>query len=219
MPESQDNQAEHSRAAAQIDADVGVEHLADVYAEALLGAAKTADCTRAAIEEFDSLMDDVLDRFPKLEAVLSSGLVSPEEKIGVIDRVLGGRASATLLNFLKVVAHHGRLDCLRVIRDRLGELYDQMQGRIRVQVTTAAPVGGALTGKVAEGLRTALGAEPLVEQIVDPELIGGVVIRVGDTVYDGSIANQLNNVRQQMIDRSVHEIQSRRDRFSYPAGN
>ena len=58
-----------------------------------------------------------------------------------------------------------------------------------------------------------LGGEPLVEQVVDPTVIGGAVLRVGDVVYDGSVANQLQILRQQMIDRSVHEIQSRRDRF------
>ena len=67
------------------------------------------------IDEFDAVMAEVLDRFPKLEAVLASVLVSPEEKSAVIDRVLGGRVSPMLVNFLKVVAHHGRLDCLRAI--------------------------------------------------------------------------------------------------------
>ena len=52
-----------------------------------------------------------------------------------------------------------------------------------------------------------------------PALIGGAVLRVGDVVYDGSIANQLQIIRQEMIDRSVDEIQSRRDRFRNPAGN
>ena len=52
-----------------------------------------------------------------------------------------------------------------------------------------------------------------------PSLIGGVVLRVGDTVYDGSVARQLEQVREQMIDRSVHEIQSRRNRFGHSAGN
>ena len=54
---------------------------------------------------------------------------------------------------------------------------------------------------------------------VRPELIGGLVMRVGDTVYDGSISTRLNKLRQQMIDRSVHEIQSRRDRFRSPEGD
>ena len=54
---------------------------------------------------------------------------------------------------------------------------------------------------------------------VDPDLIGGIVLRVGDTVYDGSVATQLEQLREQMIDRSVHEIQSRRDRFRHSDGN
>ena len=58
-----------------------------------------------------------------------------------------------------------------------------------------------------------LDGEPVLETLEDPELIGGVVLRVGDTVFDGSVARQLEQLREQMIDRSVHEIQSRRDRF------
>ncbi len=219
MAESADITAEHARTAAQIEADVGVEHIADVYAKALLGAAESAGFTRAVLEEFNSLISDVLGRFPRLERILASTLVSSEEKVGVIERLFGGRASPTFVNFLKVVARHGRLDCLRVIHRRLGVLYDELRGRVRVTVATAAPVNDALATRIAESLRSVLGAEPVVDQAVDPELIGGVVIRVDDTVYDGSIANQLQIVRQQMIDRSVHEIQSRRDRFSYPAGN
>jgi len=71
--------------------------------------------------------------------------------------------------------------------------------------------------KVQSQLRPLLGREPVVEHRVEPGLIGGAVVRVGDTIYDGSIATQLENLREQMIDRSVHEIQSRRDRFRPPA--
>ncbi len=219
MSEFHDSQAEHARTAAKIDADVGVEHVADVYAKALLGAAESAGQTVSVLEEFDELVTGVLDRHAKLEAVLASGLVSPEEKVGIIERVFGGRALPLLVHFLQVVARHGRLDCLRAIHRQSRALYDKLRGRIPVRVTTAEPLGSTLAAGIADRLRAVLGAEPIVEQVVDPELIGGVVVRVGDTVYDGSVANQLQQLRQQMIDRSVHEIQSRRDRFSYPAGN
>jgi len=219
MAESKDITGEHAQTAAQIDADVGVEHIADVYAKALLSAAEGAGFTRTVLEEFDSLIAEVLDSFPKLEAILASGLVSIDEKAGILERLFDGRMSPTFVNFLKVVARHDRLDCLRVIHCRLGVLYDELQGRVQVQVATAAPVGDELAAGIAEKLRRGLNAEPVVEQIVDPELIGGVIVRVGDTIFDGSVANQLKLIRQQMIDRSVHEIQSRRDRFRYPAGN
>ena len=219
MSEFDDVNAEDARTAAQIEADVGMEHIAGVYAKALLGAAENAGFTQTVLDEFDSLLADVLDHYPRLEAVFSSGLISAEEKAGVVDRVLGGRASATFVNFLKVVAHHGRLECLRAIYRQTHELFNELRGRVRVEVATAAPVRDDLAANIGRSLQAALGAEPMVEQVVDPELIGGVVVRVGDTVYDGSVANQLKIIRQQMIDRSVHEIQSRRDRFRYPAGN
>jgi len=219
MADSKDPNADHARAATQIQPEVGVEHVADVYADALLGAAEDAGSTRQVLEEFDVLVAEVLPRHPKFDAILASDLVSPDEKTGIIDRVLKGVASPLFVNFLKVVARHGRLDCLRAIRRRAGDLHDRQRGRIRVQLTTATPLSDDQTGRLAESLRDALGGEPVVQQLADPELIGGAVLRIGDTVYDGSVANQLKVVRQQMIDRSVHEIQSRRNRFRDSAGN
>ncbi len=210
---------DEAKAVAEWHADVGVEHVATVYAEAVLGAAESAGQAEALLAELDSLVADVLDRFPAFEQTLGSALLSHEEKVGILDRVLGGRASPRLLSALKVISHHGRLDCLRAIHLRLHELFDERRNRIRVTFTTAAPVDEALAARVAAQLRQALGGEAILERTVDPGLIGGAVLRVGDTVYDGSIAAQLEIVRKQMIDRSVHEIQSRRDRFRNPAGN
>ena len=219
MAESRDITAEDARTAAQIEADVGVEHVARVYAKALLDAADGAGRTAAAVEEFDAFLGEVLDRFPKIEAVLASALVSIEEKSCILDRTLGDRVSPLLLSFLKVVARHGRLDCLRAIHRQTHVLYDKLRNRIPVSLTTAAPLSPAAADRIVDRLRAKLGGEPIIQQQTDPELIGGAVLRVGDTVYDGSIANQLHNLRQQIRDRSAHEIQSRRDRFRHSAGN
>ena len=94
-----------------------------------------------------------------------------------------------------------------------------MRGRFRVHVSTAAEFDGALKQRLADMLRGMLGGEPVLEVSTRPELIGGIVLRVGDTVYDGSIATRLARIREHMIDRSVHEIQSGRDRFSIAEGN
>jgi F-type H+-transporting ATPase subunit delta len=219
MAETRDITAQDARTAAQIEADVGVEHIAGVYAKALLDTTERAGATAAVLEEFDALMTDVLDRFPRLEAVLASVLVSPEEKSALLDRLLGGRASAILLNFLKVVARHGRLDCLRAIHLTAHACYDKLRNRIPVRLSTATPLDAAALAGIAQSLQAKLGGEPVIQQEVDPGLIGGAVLRIGDTIYDGSVANQLQNLRQQMIEKSAHEIQSRRDRFRYPAGN
>ena len=128
--------------------------------------------------------------------------------------------SPLLVNFLKVVARHGRLDCLRAIHRQTHVLYDKLRNRIPVRLTTAAPLEpGDGSSRSPRACAPSWAASRFSNRRPIPSLIGGAVLRIGDTVYDGSIANQLQNLRQQMIDRSAHEIQSRRDRFRYPAGN
>ena len=219
MAESKDITAEHAQTAAQIEADVSVEHIATVYAQAFLAAAADAGQIPTLLAEFDSLVSDVLDRFPNFEAMLSSTMILYKETSASLDRVLGGRVSPLLLNFLKVLSRHGRLGCLRAIHRRVHVLYDILQNRVRVRLTTAAPLSAELASRLRIALRAKLGGEPVLELATDPQLIGGAVLRLGDTVYDGSIANQLQIIRQQMMDRSAHEIQSRRDRFRNSAGN
>jgi F-type H+-transporting ATPase subunit delta len=219
MAESRDITAQDARTAAQIEAEVGVEHIADVYAKALLDTVEKAGQTAAVIDEFDAVMAEVLDRYPKLEALLESALILPEEKSTVIDRIFGGHVSDVLVNFLKVVAHHGRLDCLRPIHHQTHDLYDKLRNRIPVTLSTATPLSAAAAQRIAKSLCDKLHGEPILQQRTDPALIGGAVIRIGDMVYDGSVANQLKNLREEMIQRTANEIQSRRDRFRYPAGN
>lgn len=199
--------------------DVGQRRLGQTYAQALYAAAQKAGQVEATVEQFESLIVDVLERQPAFEEVLTSGFVSHEEKATLLDRVLGKQAAPLVLNLLKVLAKNGRLNCLRAIGTALQEIHDEAQGKVRVAVTTAVPLEDAQAREIVVQMRQMLGKEPLLDKQINPDLLGGVVVRVGDVVYDGSVATQLNRVREQMINRSVHEIQSRRDRFSPAAGN
>jgi F-type H+-transporting ATPase subunit delta len=219
MAESADIIARDAQSAARLAPDVGREKVGEIYARALVAAAEHAGQSVAVLEELDAIVSEVFAQFPKLETVLGSLLVSPVEKSAVLDRVFAARISRLLLNFLKVVSRHGRLDCLRAIRHQARKLYEETQGNVRVRVTTATAVDPRQIEQIAATLAATLGKRPILQTVVDPALIGGVVLRIGDTVYDGSVANQLQSIRQQMIDRSVHEIQSRRDRFRYPTGS
>ncbi len=198
--------------------DVGAQQIAKVYAKAFMAVADGVGKIDEAVDQFDSLVVDVLNRFPGLEQLFASDL-SADDKTAIVHRVLGQQASPLFLNFLKVLANHGRLDVLKPIQREVHKLYDQLRNRIRVRVTTAQPLDDAHRNQITDQLRAMLGGEPMLEVRTDPDLLGGVVLHVGDTVYDGSVATRLQRVRQQMINRSVHEIQSRRDRFSYSEGN
>ena len=198
--------------------NVGAQQVAAVYAKAFLGAAESLGQTDALVAELAAVSDSLGD-FPQLEAVFGSALVSPDEKSQLLERLYGSRLSGTLLDFLKVVARHGRLDLMSAIYESVGKLYDELRGRVRVQLRTATPVEDGLSRNLTASLTKLLGGEPTLESEVDAELIGGLTLRVGDTVYDGSVARQLAQVREQMINRSVHEIQSRRDSFRHSGGN
>jgi len=192
--------------------DVGAQQVGGIYAKAFLAAAEKSGQTAALVDEFNSLAD-AIEQFPELAAVLASAIIKHEEKSAIVDRVFGKSASPMLTDFLKVIANHGRLDLLGAIRREVLKQYDDMRGRIRVRMSTAVALDGQISGEMKASLRKLLGGEPEIETTIDPNLIGGVVLRVGDTVYDGSVSRQLQQMREQMITRSVHEIQSGRNRF------
>jgi F-type H+-transporting ATPase subunit delta len=196
--------------------DTGRWRAAVVYAQALLGATEEAKATEGVIEEFDSLVDDVLDKIPKLEGVWESSFVDEDAKETMLQKAFGDRASPVFLSFLKVVARHGRLDMLRLVHLAFHEEYNKARKRVTVMVSTAEPLDANAEKRIVDDLRNRLHLQPLLDKQIHPELIGGIVLRIGDRVFDGSIATQLKQLREQMLNRSVHEIQSRRDRFSSP---
>jgi F-type H+-transporting ATPase subunit delta len=204
--------------------DTGAQNVAGAYAKAFIGAAEKAAAGKAGAEEavlaeLDSWVDDVLARQPKLDSVLSSALVPPEDKFRMIDRAIGGKADPLLVKLLKVLANHGRLDLTRAVRDAARTILNQKRNRFQVKVVTAGPLEPKQSADLRERLAAMLGGEPVLTHQVDPDVIGGLVVRVGDVVFDGSLATNLARLREQLVNRSVHEIQRRRDRFSPAAGN
>lgn len=218
MIESASNSpAPSSPSASQFDVDA--QRVGAVYAKAFLGAATAAGKTEELLVEFESFLDDVLAVFPEFARILSSGIVTHEERVGILDRVLAKQASPLLLNFLKVVSSHDRLEEIEAIGRIARKMYNESQGFVRVEVQTASPLDQELSDSITKRLQSLLSAQPEIVLIRRPELIGGLVVRVGDTVFDGSVSTQLERARSQMINRSIHEIQSRRDRFRHSGGD
>ena len=194
--------------------DSSQQYLGTVYAKALLGATDTAGNTDLVLSEFDSLLDDVLSKLPALEATLASPRVSHDQKVQMLDRAFGGKMSPQLLNFLKVVSGHGRLDCLATINRSAHRQYNAMRGRVEVEIRSAEPLSEELLSQVSNRLRQSLQSEVDVSLNIQPELIGGMLVRIGDTVYDGSVVDQLRRLRANALEKSGQEIRSSLDRFT-----
>jgi F-type H+-transporting ATPase subunit delta len=193
--------------------DVTAERISRVYATAFLEvAAKSADAA-ALVEELASLVSDVLDRFPEFDETLRSGLVRHEEKEQLLDRLFEKRASTELRNFMKVLSKHGRLELLRPIARTLTHLHAERSGQKQVELRVAIPLDEGVRHEIQAALRKMLKGEPVIRVVVDPGLLAGMVIRVGDRVYDSSIRTQLEHARRHMIDLAVEKIETEPERF------
>src|SRR5690606_29259105 len=151
--------------------------------------------------------------------LLSSEMINRDQKIGLIERAIQPDSTPFLANFLKVLARHERLELFPLILNEAWLEHERRSGRQRVRVKTAVPLTDDELERIKGRLRTALAKEPILMPSVEENLIGGLVIQVGDTVYDGSLRTKLTNLRKRLKERYLNEIQSRRDRFSHSAGN
>ena len=197
--------------------DPGTVAIARVYAGAFLSAA--GDKAAEGLEEFESFLADVLAANPEFASMLTSGLTNRDEKLGLIDRVVAPNCSEFFANTLRVLAQHERLDLLQEILAAATLEFEKQNGQQRVQVVSVKPLDEATLARVKERVAEAFGFEPIIEPQTDPSLIGGIVIRVGNSVYDGSLRTSLNQLAKKMHQGSLHEIQSGRDRFSHPEGD
>jgi F-type H+-transporting ATPase subunit delta len=194
--------------------DIDKQRLGSIYATALLGAASSDRPADDLVDELGSLVDDVLTPFPNLEQTLASPRISSADKEGLLDRIFAGRASESLLTFLKVVAANGRLDCLREIRTAAHEELNRIHGRVAVTVTTAESIDENLRGQIVNQLQVATGTPVDLRCRVDAGIIGGMVVRVGDTVYDSSVVNQLARLKRDALGKTFNQLRETIDRFA-----
>ena len=204
--------AETAQQGAAYDSDR--QQLGDVYARALLAAASSSDSVEAVMQQTESLCQDLLASQPKIRQLLESPRISHADKERMLDKAFTGRMDGTLLNFLKVLSRHGRMDCLSVIGRSLRDQYNTMQGRLEVHVTSATPLDDETRASIAHQLSSSLDSQVELAVTVDPELIGGTIVRIGDTVYDGSVATRLARIKQDAIARTTTEFQQSADRFA-----
>ena len=197
--------------------DTGQQQVGAIYAKALLGSAEAVGNAAELVEELESFVKDVLDKLPDLDAVLSSPRVSHDEKVGLLDRVFAERMSPSLQTFLKVVSAHGRLDCLRAIAQAARAELNRTAGIVVVEVTTAEPIDAGLEKQIKKSLSRSLGQDVQIRSRTDSTIIGGMVVRIGDKVFDGSVANQLETLREQAISKMAQEIRAGKDRFALSA--
>lgn len=168
------------------------------YAEALLDLARRNGDLRA----WGQLTDEVANAMQQdrtLKLFLESPRVSASDKNRILSRAFDGQLPPKFVRFLHALVNHRRQMLLPEIAHAYHDLVDQVEGRLHANVTVALEPKDKDRKAISSQLSRAYGKEVVPHFTVNPAILGGVVVRVGDTVLDGSVRRRLAVLRQRML--------------------
>jgi F-type H+-transporting ATPase subunit delta len=187
------------------------------YADALVSAAVKEGSAESTLDDLDAIENEIFKSYPRFARVLASSQVSTEQKDRILVDVFGDRVSSLVLRFLRVLNRHGRLGLATAAGREARRIWDRRHKRVPVYVRVAVALDESQQAQLSKQVSRMISATPVLHMTTDPSLIGGLVVQVGDQVYDASVSNRLEKLRQRLMEGKTHEIQSRRDQFSHPA--
>lgn len=174
--------------------------LARRYAKALLGIG-AEDGSLEQIGRDVRALASAMKSSEELQSTLTNPAFPRADREKVVRAILQRvGASPTVDSFVRLLLDRERLAAVPDISRELDAMIDEQAGRVKAVVTSASPLTPAQRDQISQRLAAMTGKTILLETREDPELLGGVVAKVGDVVYDGSLRTQL----QQMRDRLIH---------------
>lgn len=173
-----------------------MDQISRVYARSLFEVAVDRDAVDRVREQIGQLAEG-LDASRDLQLFLFSPQFSSAEKRDGLRRAIEG-ADPIVENLLDVLVDNGRLQLLPEVRRAFDELYDDLHRVLPVRITTAVPLDEATTARIGEEVGRGTGREVQLTAEVDPDLVGGIVLRVGNSILDASIRQRLENLRRQV---------------------
>ncbi len=172
--------------------------LARRYARALLDIGREEGQARQILPEVERFAS-LLSETPPLKEALGAAYVNRRDKHAVLESAVAPLGFLpTTLNFLRLLVDKGRMDVLPQIIAELRRLVEQMEGIERVEIVVPMALSETQREAVRAALAKRTGKRIEIEEKVDPGVLGGMVVKVGSTVYDGSIRTQIEQIRQNM---------------------
>jgi F-type H+-transporting ATPase subunit delta len=174
-----------------------VEEIAEVYARALFEAANEAGALDRVHEELGQFAD-ALNEDRNLQMFLFSPYFSSEEKKDGVGRIVSDADERTV-NFLELLAERHRMPVIFRVRRDLDALWAEENKLLPVSVTSAVELDDQLVSDIGKRIEEQAGRRVELSSSVDPDLLGGLVVRVGNMVLDASLRNRLERLRKQVI--------------------
>lgn len=178
--------------------------VARVYNRAVLDLAK--DQSGDVIDELLEIAG-LMERDESFTRFLSSPLVDTEERAKSLETLFRGKASDLVVDTLQILNLKGRLEILPTMTELCRREHLDASGHLEVEVTSAVALDEATRDKLRKTLLASTGKKQadLIEA-VDPDLLGGLVVRVGDHKYDGSVRREIEKLKARIHERALHDI-------------
>lgn len=174
------------------------ETIARNYAATLFDLAQRHE----GLDAFEIGLDTVvrlMDNNPSFKLFLETPRIADAERKAVLRKVFSGVLPKTFLNFLQVTVDKRRQRLLGLIDEEFRGLLDEHFGRTHVTVTVARPLDDTALSELSQKLSGLIGKEAIPHVRVKPEVLGGVHLKTGDTVYDGTLRRRMKQLRKQLV--------------------
>lgn len=168
------------------------------YADALWSLANRRGQAPAVLDELGVLIHQVA-KTAGVRRLLESRGISQDQRAAILKKAMGGKVSELVLDFLLTLNRHDRLLVLAEVEFWLHHFQRRAQNEVEVAVRSAAPLGDAFVASLTQRLRSALHAEPRVSVVTNPDLLGGLCVRVGETAHDFTVRARLNRLRDNIL--------------------
>lgn len=167
------------------------------YASALYQEAEAAGSLERVDDDMLAVRES-LEASRELDSLFRSPVISSEKKGAVVKQLFEGRVDPLVVRFLQLLIQKQRENIVPAMIRAYNDLRDERQGVVEARVKTAMPLGDAEEASLKQALEARTGKTVRLQTEVDERLVGGVVVRIGDMVLDGSARHQLQQLRERL---------------------
>ena len=181
---------------------MATSEVAKVYASALLEIAHEKNAV-AKIEEELAFISELLKNDQDLMRYLSAPGITKESKKQFIEKVFGRELSELMVTFLKVLIDNGRQQDIIDINIAFGELIDIVNNRQKIKLITSIKLDSEIINRIKMSLEDRFNNNIVVEEVVDPSILGGIIVKVDDLIIDASLKNDLLKLREKLLQSKI----------------
>ncbi len=174
----------------------------DTYAAALFEVVVEDGDVVKLCEEYNEVVD-MFKQMPDFYEIYNTPKISKEEKKQVIDKVFKGKIDPLLLNYLKVLIDKRRTNCVKAAFSAFEDMVKYHQNMAQAVVTSVVPLTAEQTEQLTAQLFKLTGRNVTIENVIDPALVGGLMIQVGDQIIDSSVRRKIVDLKDMLIERVV----------------